>query len=65
MDKPETTIPLITSESDEKLMRANLLKCYSDRSLGFHVSLEHYRYLAEHIVALREHIRRLQEKPDA
>jgi hypothetical protein len=49
---------LITSDVDEALMRANLLQCYGTRVLGFRVSTEHYRYLAEQVVALREMLRR-------
>ena len=49
---------LIKSESDEALMRHTLFQCYSEGSKAFRVSKEHYRYLAEQIVSLREHIRR-------
>jgi hypothetical protein len=35
-----------------------LLKCYGAKTTGFQVSSEHYRYLAEQIVALREHDKR-------
>lgn len=57
-----TTIPLILSDVDEKLMRSTLGQCYSTYSRGFHVSAEHYRYLAEQIVSLREHIKRMGVK---
>lgn len=46
-------IPLITSETDEALMKSTLLKCYGTESLGFRVSAEHYRYIAEQVIALR------------
>ena len=49
---------LLTSEVDEKLMRGNLLKCYGAKKLAFRVSKEHYKYLAEQVVALREALRR-------
>jgi hypothetical protein len=52
--------PLIMSETDEQLMRKNLLKCYGTKTLGFRVSTEHYRYIAEQVVALREHLRRIE-----
>ena len=51
---------LLTSETDERLLRANLLECYGTKTLAFRVSKEHYRYLAEQIIALREHLRRHQ-----
>lgn len=50
---------LLTSEIDEKLMLSNLLKCYGTRPLGFRVSKEHYRYLGEQIVSLRQHLKRM------
>jgi hypothetical protein len=50
--------PLLTSEPDETLMRKTLLKCYGSKTHGFRVSAEHYRYLAEQIIALREAQRR-------
>jgi hypothetical protein len=56
------TESIITSEIEETIMRAKLLKCYGTRLPYFRVSREHYRYLAEQIVALREHLRRTQEK---
>lgn len=64
-DQPDSTVidpatPLITSELDEALMRKTLLKCYSVDARGFRVSTEHYRYLAEQIIALREAQRRLR-----
>lgn len=46
--------PLIISDIDEELMRNTLLVCYGTNTLGFRVSSEHYRYLAEQVVALRE-----------
>jgi hypothetical protein len=49
---------LLTSEDDEVLMRSTLLKCYGERPLAFRVSKEHYLYLAQQIIALREDIRR-------
>ena len=51
-------VEIIQSASDEKLMRTTLLKCYGSKALAFRVSSEHYRYLAEQIVSLREHIKR-------
>jgi hypothetical protein len=50
--------PLITSADDERLMRTNLLKCYGTATTGFQVSVEHYRYLVEQVVALREYVKR-------
>ena len=50
---------LKTSEEDETLMRATLLKCYSEGPYAFRVSKEHYLYLAEQIIALREGSRRM------
>lgn len=44
---------LITSEDEETLMRHNLAKTYGTKVLGFRVSVEHYRYLAEQVIALR------------
>jgi hypothetical protein len=55
--------PLIQSEVDERLMLDTLSKCYSAGPLAYRVSAEHYRYLAEQIVALREHVKRLQKEP--
>lgn len=52
------TIPILTNEVDEQLMRETLGRCYSQDPKGFRVSAEHYRYLAEQIVSLRIHIRR-------
>ena len=49
---------LVRSDLDERLMKSTLLKCYDANALGFQVSAEHYRYLAEQIVSLREHIKR-------
>ena len=49
---------ILTSDIDEALMRSTLLRCYGARHHGFHVSVEHYRYLAEQIIALRVHIKR-------
>jgi hypothetical protein len=49
---------LMTSETDESLMRNTLLKCYSEGAHAFRVSKEHYRYLAEQIISLREDSRR-------
>ncbi len=49
---------IITSEADEALMRNTLLKCYSEGPLTFRVSKEHYLYLAEQIISLREGSRR-------
>ena len=54
-------IPLVTSDDDEALMRTTLQKCYGTKMQGFRVSAEHYRYLAEQIVALREHIKRMPQ----
>lgn len=54
-------IPLLTSDIDEKLMRNTVAKCYGTYSRGFHVSAEHYRYLVEQIVSLRQFIQRLGE----
>lgn len=50
---------IITSEHDENLMRQNLLQCYGQKTLAVRVSKEHYRYLVEQIVSLREHFKRL------
>ncbi len=50
--------PIAESEIDESLMRGTLLKCYGTKTQAFRVSREHYRYLAEQIVALREHLKR-------
>lgn len=50
---------LLTSEIDEKLMRSNLLKCYGTKTFALRVSTEHYRYLVEQIIALRERARRV------
>jgi hypothetical protein len=49
---------LITSDIDEQLIRTNLNKCYGTQVLAFHVSKEHYRYLAEQVISLREHLKR-------
>ena len=49
---------LLESEVDEALMRENLLKCYGSAFHGFRVSTDHYRYLAEQIVSLREATKR-------
>jgi 2-oxoglutarate dehydrogenase complex dehydrogenase (E1) component-like enzyme len=53
--------PLIKSEADERLMMSNLKKCYGDSTCNLGISAEHYRYLAEHVVALRAHIKRIPE----
>lgn len=51
--------PLLRNENDEELMRRTLLKCYGTKPpFAFRTSKEHYRYMAEQIIALREHIRR-------
>ena len=52
-------IPLLTSDVDEKLMRGTVAKCYGAYSRGFHVSAEHYRYLVEQIISLRQFVKRL------
>jgi hypothetical protein len=55
---------IITSEDDEKLLRANLLKCYTKTlALAFRISKEHYRYLAEQIIALRKSAKRREWQP--
>ncbi len=56
--------PLIESDLDEKLMRKTLLNCYGTTPKAFRVSSEHYRYLAEQIVSLREHIKRSVHNPE-
>ena len=56
--------PLLTSEPDEALMRETLAKCYGTKTIGFRVSAEHYRYLAEQVVALREAQRRARTQRD-
>lgn len=50
---------IMTSETDESLMRENLLQCYGQKTLAFRVSKEHYLYLTEQIISLREHFKRL------
>lgn len=45
---------ILKSQDDESLMKANLLKCYGTQVQGFRVSTEHYRYLAEQVISLRE-----------
>jgi hypothetical protein len=52
-------IPIAISEDDETLMRDTLAMCHDGRYRGFHITAEHYRYLAEQIIALRAHIKRL------
>ena len=54
--------PLIPSDVDETVMRRNLLKCYGTKKLAFRVSKEHYRYLAEQVVSLRAHLKRIPEQ---
>ena len=49
---------ILTSGIDEKLMRETLLECYGTKAFAFRVSKEHYRYLAEQVISLREHVRR-------
>jgi hypothetical protein len=49
---------IFRSELDEKLMHENLLKCYGASPTGFHVSTDHYRYLAEQVISLREEAKR-------
>jgi hypothetical protein len=49
---------ILRSDIDEQLMKSTLLKCYGSTQ-AFRVSSEHYRYLAEQVVSLREHIKRL------
>jgi hypothetical protein len=51
-------IPFIVLDDDEKLMQANLQKCFSTDTLALRVSVEHYRYLAEQVISLRTHIKR-------
>ena len=59
-EKPSANVldAILTSDIDEALMRSTLLRCYGARHHGFHMSVEHYRYLAEQIIALRVHIKR-------
>lgn len=51
--------PIAVSALDEVLMKKSVLQCYSDKVKGLRVSTEHYRYLAEQVIALREHMKRL------
>lgn len=55
------TNPLLMSEDDEKLMLSNVMKCYDTRKYRISCSTEHYRYLVEQIVALRQVIKRAPE----
>lgn len=50
---------IMTSEVDEDLMLDNMQHCYGGDTLGFRVSVEHYRYLVEQIVSLRQHVKRI------
>ena len=49
---------ILTSADDERLMLNNVGRCYSDKTLALRVSVEHYRYLVEQVVSLRQHIKR-------
>lgn len=49
---------VLRRDVDEALMKENLIKCYGTRVTGFHVSAEHYRYLAEQIISLRVKLER-------
>jgi hypothetical protein len=51
---------LLISDVDEKLLMSTLLSCYSTKPFTFRVSKEHYKYLAEHVVAQRVAHRRLR-----
>jgi hypothetical protein len=53
-----TAIAVLRASGHEALLRNMILKCYGAKTTGFQVSSEHYRYLAEQIVALREHDKR-------
>ena len=55
-------IPILTSEVDERLIMNNIGHCYGGPTLGFRVSVEHYRYLTEQIISLRQWI--MREHPE-
>jgi hypothetical protein len=50
---------IMQSETDEKLMLSTMLDCYgTKRPLALRVSTEHYRYLVEQIISLRQSAKR-------
>jgi hypothetical protein len=51
---------ILQSPDDEALMQKTLQHCYGTKVMGLHVSTEHYRYLVEQIVALRQQWKRAQ-----
>jgi hypothetical protein len=51
---------ILQNEVDEALMRKTVSQCYGTRVTGFHVSTEHYRYLVEQIISLRQQWKRSQ-----
>jgi hypothetical protein len=50
---------ILTSEVDEDLMLTNMQHCYGGDTRALRVSVEHYRYLVEQIVSLRQHVKRI------
>lgn len=55
MTRPNGPLEIITSEVDENLMMNNVGKCYGSKKLALRISVEHYRYLVEQIVSLRQY----------